>query len=179
VPVLPLRFGAAMATLEAVAGELLAVHHERFAAALAELEGRAEYVVKGRYVEAAVLAEVLSENKQAARLRDRIGDKDPDATRPERIQLGEIINNAVTAKRQADTSLVGDALHGHVVASAVREPTHELDAVHVALLVAIGKENRIRQAVQDLARNWEGRIELRLLGPMAPYDFVATLPPPL
>ena len=25
----------------------------------------------------------------------------------------------------------------------------------------------------------EGRIELRLLGPMAPYDFVATLPPPL
>ena len=42
VPVLPLRFGAAMATLEAVAGELLAVHHERFAAALAELEGRAE-----------------------------------------------------------------------------------------------------------------------------------------
>ena len=39
---LPLRFGAAMATLEAVAGELLAVHHERFAAALAELEGRAE-----------------------------------------------------------------------------------------------------------------------------------------
>src|SRR5438067_557021 len=84
---------AAMATLEAVAGELLAVHHERFAAALAELEGRAEYVVKGRYVEAAVLAEVLSENKQAARLRDRIGGKDPDATRPERIQLGEIINN--------------------------------------------------------------------------------------
>ena len=65
------------------------------------------------------------------------------------------------------------------MASAVREPTHELDAVHVALLVAIGKENRIRQAVQDLARNWEGRIELRLLGPMAPYDFVATLPPPL
>jgi hypothetical protein len=177
VPVLALRFGAVMTTAQAVAEELLAAHHERFAAALAELEGRAEYLVKGRYVQAAVLAEVLSENKRAARLRDRIRGKDPHATRRERIQLGQIINNAVTAKRQADTRLLGNALQRHVVASAVREPTHELDAVHAAFLAETGHECRIRQAVQDLARHWEGRIELRLLGPMAPYDFAATLPP--
>jgi hypothetical protein len=48
------------------------------------------------------------------------------------------------------------------VASVVREPTHELDAVHAAVLAETNKENRIRQAVQQLARNWEGRIELRL-----------------
>jgi gas vesicle protein GvpL/GvpF len=178
VPVLPLRFGAVMTSTQAVTEELLAAHHERFAAALHELEGRAEYLVKGRYVEAAVLAEVLSENKQAARLRDRIRGKDPDATRHELIQLGHIINIAVTAKRQADTRVAGDALQGLVVASAVREPTHELDAVHIAFLAEIDREDGITHAVNDLARNWEGRIDLRLLlGPMAPYDFVATLAP--
>jgi hypothetical protein len=81
VPVLPLRFGAVVTTAQAVAEELLAAHHDRFAAALHELEGRAEYLVKGRYMEAAILAEVLSENEQAARLQDRIQSKDPDATR--------------------------------------------------------------------------------------------------
>ena len=49
-PVLPLRFGAVMTDEDAVAEELLAAHAEEFAAALEELEGRAQYVVKGRYV---------------------------------------------------------------------------------------------------------------------------------
>jgi hypothetical protein len=61
VPVLPLRFGTVMATKDAVAWELLAVYQESFAAALREVEGRAQYVVKGRYVEQAVLAEALAE----------------------------------------------------------------------------------------------------------------------
>ena len=59
----------------------------------------------------------------------------------------------------------------HCVASVVREPTHELDAVHVALLVEITRQDELEQALSDLASDWEGRIEIRLLGPMAPYDF--------
>lgn len=32
----------------------------------------------------------------------------------------------------------------------------------------------MEQAIEDLARGWDGRIEVRLLGPMAAYDFIAT-----
>jgi hypothetical protein len=74
---LPLRFGAVLTSEVAVAEELLAAHHEQFAYALEQLDGRAEFVVRGRYLEQVVLAEVLSENKQAARLRGNIQDKDP------------------------------------------------------------------------------------------------------
>jgi hypothetical protein len=35
----------------------------------------------------------------------------------------------------------------------------------------------VEQAIQDLAREWEGRIEVRLLGPMAAYDFPGTAQP--
>jgi Gas vesicle synthesis protein GvpL/GvpF/Lsr2 len=38
VPVLPLRFGTVLASVDAVADELLAAHHDEFAGALAELE---------------------------------------------------------------------------------------------------------------------------------------------
>src|ERR1700730_10989806 len=159
-PVLPLRFGAVLTSEDAVVEELLEPHQDDFAAALEELEGRAEYVVKGRYVERAILAEILSEASEAAQLRDQ------------RIQLGEIINNAVAARREEDTRLLLSAAADHCEASFVRDPTHEMDAVNVAFLVDEDKADELDLVVEDLGSRWEGRVELRVLGPMAPYDFV-------
>lgn len=172
VPVLPLRFGAVMADAQAVEDELLGPPHDEFVAALKELDGRAQYLVKGRYVEEAILSEVLSELPAAEELREQLRGQPDDATRNIRIQLGEIINQAVTAKREQDTAKVVDALGPHSAMTAVREPTHELDAAQVALLVELDREDELEDAVGDLAREWEGRVDMRLLGPMAPYDFV-------
>jgi hypothetical protein len=177
-PVLPFRFGAVMADAQAVAEELLAPHEQEFVAALAALEGRAEFVIKGRYVGQVVLRELLAEDPQAARLWDqirRIGNE--TAARGMRIQLGELISRAVSAKRAADTRALGDALAGHVVASSAREPTHEMDAAHVAVLAETAHRDDFENAVGQLAGDWQGRITLRLLGPMAPYDFAVTQPP--
>jgi hypothetical protein len=171
-PVLPMRFGAVLGSEEAVAEDLLAAHHDEFTAALRELDGRVQYVVKGRYAERAILEQVLSQNPQAARLQQDISGRDADATRDARIALGEIIGNAVGAKREQDTRALGDAMAGHCAASVVREPTHELDAAHVAFLVDADREIEMDRVVVDLAKQWDGRIELRLLGPMAAYDFV-------
>jgi hypothetical protein len=177
LPVLPLRFGAVLTDEDAVAEELLAANEDEFAAALDELEGKTQYVVKGRYLEEVILDEVLSESRRAARLRDKIRGQDADLTRDDRIQLGEIINEAVTAKRDEDTRALGDAMEGHCVASLVREPTHELDAAHVAFLVDAEQEGEMERVLEDLADDWEGRIEVRLLGPMAAYDFVGIAEP--
>ena len=35
----------------------------------------------------------------------------------------------------------------------------------------------ISSALQGLARDWDGRVELRLMGPLAPYDFVGAPAP--
>lgn len=171
-PVLPLRFGAVLTSEDAVVSELLDPNHDEFVAALEELEGRLEYQVKGRYVEQAVLDEILSENEEAGQLRDELRGSDEDATRDARIRLGEIINSAVAAKREEDTGQLLDAMEGHCVASMVRDPTHELDAVNVAFLVEEDQEDDLDQAVEDMGKQWQGRVELRVLGPMAPYDFV-------
>jgi Gas vesicle synthesis protein GvpL/GvpF len=176
-PVLPLRFGAVLTSEDAVVSELLEANHEDFMAALEELEGRLEYQVKGRYAEDAILEEILEEDQEAAQLRDEIRDTDPDATRDARIRLGEIINNAVAAKREQDTKQLLDAMEGHCVASVVRDPTHELDAVNVAFLVEEDQEDDLDQVVDDLGKRWEDRIELRVLGPMAAYDFVGVSQP--
>ncbi|NKQ52837.1 GvpL/GvpF family gas vesicle protein [Amycolatopsis sp. K13G38] len=176
-PVLPLRFGAVVTTEEAVEEELLRAHQDDFTAALNELEGRAEYVVKARYVEETVLREILDENESLAQLRETIRGKPEDATRNERMALGEQINNAIAAKREADTQRVADALAPLEVQIAPRQPTHEEDAVHLACLAETAKHDDLEGAVGKLAKEWEGRATVRLLGPLAAYDFVLTEQP--
>lgn len=174
VPVLPIRFGAVLSDDDAVATELLQANHDDFAAALRELEGTVQYAVKGRYDEGTVLGKVLADNRQAAQLREQIRDADPDATRELRIQLGEIVGKCIAAFREADTRVLGKRMEGRCVASAVREPSHELDAVNVAFLLESGRDRELRDVIDGLAREWQGRVELRLLGPMAAYDFVGS-----
>ncbi|MFD1932652.1 MULTISPECIES: GvpL/GvpF family gas vesicle protein [Nonomuraea] len=174
VPVLPIRFGAVLANGDAVLEEFLEPYHDDFAAALAELEGRAQYVVKGRYVEDVVLSEVLDENPEAARLREEIRELPDDASRDRRIQLGEIINGSITAKRDADTQALVEGVEGVSVMVSERPPSHEQDAVHVALLVENGRQGELERVVDEFGRRWSGRITLRLLGPLAPYDFVVS-----
>jgi gas vesicle protein GvpL/GvpF len=178
-PVLPFRFGAVLQTEQAAEDELLAPYHDEFAAQLAEFEGRAQFVVKGRYREQAVLREVLTENTEADELREQIAaqpEADP-ATRDLGIRLGEIINAAIDVKRTADTRRVGDLVAPYCIASKVREPSHELDAAHVALLVDNDRVADLDRALGELAGEWADRVELRLLGPMAAYDFVSARTP--
>lgn len=177
-PVLPIRFGAVITDTDAVVSELLAPHHDEFAAALEELEGYAEYVVNGRYVEAAVLREILADSPEAARLRDEIRSVgDQDATRDARIRLGEMISEAIAARRESDTGTLLDAVDSYCAEISMRDPAHEDDAVHVALLAETSKQKELEQALSELASAWEERVTLRLLGPMAPYDFVVAAAP--
>jgi hypothetical protein len=171
-PVLPLRFGAVLNSEDAVRTELLEAHQDEFTAALQELEGRAEFIVRGRYDESAILKEILSQDSEAADLREQIRGKDADATRRERMQLGEIISNAITARRDEDTRLLLSRMSDHSVASIVREPSHELDAVNVAFLLEDDQEDELNQVVEELGEDWGKQVELSVLGPIAPYDFV-------
>lgn len=176
-PVLPLRFGAVMTDEESVAEELLRNNHDEFAEALRALEGHAEYIVKGRYDEDAILREVISESAEAQRLRAQISDASEDASRNLRMTLGEIVVKAIDAKRAADTEAVVKGLDDLAKHVNVRKPTHELDAVNVAVLAEVDHQQELQSIVDDLSENWQGRVELRLLGPLAAYDFVVARKP--
>ncbi|QYC38691.1 Gas vesicle synthesis protein GvpL/GvpF [Nonomuraea coxensis DSM 45129] len=170
--VLPFRFGSVLTDENAVVEELLAPHHDDFLSALGDLEGCAEYIVKGRYVEGALMSEILAENPEAAGLRDAIRGTSEDATRNERIRLGEIIAASVEAKRDLDTRALLDALAGCYAQAVIREPSHEQDAVNVALLMRTSEQENLERQLGEIAGGWAGRVDVRLLGPLAPYDFV-------
>ncbi|MBO0683255.1 MAG: GvpL/GvpF family gas vesicle protein [Candidatus Dormibacteraeota bacterium] len=172
LPVLPLRFGTVLADQDAVAAGLLARGYQSFLDALGRLTGRAQYLVKGRYVQDTVLREVLAENPEAVWLDDEIRSiADVDASRGLRIRLGEVVSVAIAAKRVADTRVLGDVLSPVCLASSVRDVGHPEDLVTVAVLVETARQADLERIVGQAAHEWEGRVNLRLLGPMAAYDF--------
>ncbi|MEU4641202.1 GvpL/GvpF family gas vesicle protein [Micromonospora sp. NPDC023814] len=171
-PVLPVRFGTVVTGPDAVA-DLLEAHHDRFAAALDEFEGRIQYVVHGRYHEPEMIAEILADNPAAAELAGQVRGQPEAATRPQRIRLGEIISQAVELRREAENRQLVEALGPLVVASAPRPPSHELDAANAAFLVERDREDEFVAAVEEYAEQRRELLRTRLLGPLAPYDFVS------
>jgi len=174
VPVLPLRFGAVVANEDAVANELLEPYYDEFSAARQELEGYQEYIVRGRCVQEPIFREILAEHSQAAALADQIRDADPAASREGQIQLGQLISERLADKRAQDTQKLSDALAERASMSVVRPPGDDLEAMHAAFLVKATDADEMVSEVQDLAVDWEGRIDLRIIGPVAAYDFVVT-----
>jgi len=176
VPVLPIRFGAVLGDSGSVAADLLAPRHDEFAALLADLEGRAQFVVHGRYLEDALFGEVVSENPDIAKLREQTRGRSEGETRPLLIQLGELIGAAIDEKRAADTSRAAELLRPHCVALVVRPTSHEHDAFRIAALVETAERSQWDEIIESIAQEWYSRMTVRLLGPLAPYDFVSSEP---
>jgi hypothetical protein len=175
--VLPMRFGGVVANRDAVVDELLAPYEGQFSEALRMMAGKAQYVLRARYDEQSLVREVLAENAEAAQLADAVRGQPEASTRDARVRLGEIVYRAVEVKRAADTAEVAQALESIGEATSAREPAHELDAVHLAVLIRTSRTAELDEAVSRLAEQWRGRASVALLGPMAPYDFVVTTQP--
>jgi hypothetical protein len=182
-PVLPMRFGSLVANEDIVTSELLAPHYDEFAAALQRLEGYAEYIIRGRYVQDAIVREILAEDPEAAALTaqalaegEGLGEEQI-ALRDRQVLLGEVIGERLSDKRAQDTRRLGEELAGWMSASVVRPPADEFEAVHTAFLIKADASDRLLDAVQRLSADWDGRVELRVLGPVAAYDFVGTTGP--
>ncbi|MFG2055475.1 GvpL/GvpF family gas vesicle protein [Micromonospora sp. NPDC048930] len=171
-PVLPVRFGTVVTGEDAVA-ELLEAHHERFAAALDELEDHVQYTVHGRFDEQEFIGGFLAGNESAAALADQVRGRPEAESREQRIRLGELISQAVELRREAENRELIDAVGRYAVANVPRQPSHELDAVNVAFLVGTDDEEEFIASVEEFAEQRRDLIRMRLIGPLAPYDFVS------
>lgn len=170
--VLPMRFGGVVENDQAVVDELLEQNHDYFVWALEQLEGCVQFVLHGRYDQDTLLRRILSGDGEAAQLSESIRGQDPDATYYERIRLGEMIASRVEQERAADAAAAEERLASFAVAVLVKEAGGEDGAVNLSVLVRRDHRSEFEQAVDALGDEWGDRVALRLIGPVAPFDFL-------
>ncbi|HVY95979.1 MAG TPA: GvpL/GvpF family gas vesicle protein [Solirubrobacterales bacterium] len=171
--VLPMRFGVVLPDEAAVQERLLDPYAEELEAQLRAMEGKVEITIKGIYDEAAILREVLAENREIAKLREAIHGKPEDATYYQRIELGELVAAALDEKRAAAAPEIVDRLALLAADVRVGEPVHERMAVNASFLVERDRLAEFDRAVDRLGAEQAGRIQLKYTGPLPPHSFVA------
>jgi len=170
--VLPMRFGVVLPDEETVHQRLLGPYGEELEAQLEAMKGKVEITIKGIYDEAAILREVIAEDRSIAKLREAIQGKPEEATYYQRIELGELIAAALEEKRAAAAPPVIDRLAGLAVDVRVGEPVHERMAVNASFLVERSRLEEFDRVVDQIGAEQAGRIQLKYTGPLPPHSFV-------
>jgi hypothetical protein len=171
VAVLPMRFPAVVEE-EGVVKELLAPNHDHFAAVLGELEGRVQFTLKGRYEQDVVLREVLEGHKEIQGLQEKVRELPEEASYYDRVRLGELVVAALEERRDDEAAQMLERLRPFAVSTVANPPGRPEDLINAALLVERERAREFEDAVENLGRDLIDRVRLRLLGPLAPYDFV-------
>jgi len=172
--VLPFRFGGVVRDRQAVVDDLLEPSEAAFTAALGELDDLVQFTVRGAYRPNRVLTEIVQERPDIARLREQTMGLPADAGHPQQLELGEMVAQEIASRREADSRTLLDRLASLTTATSAGTPSAE-QAVDVSFLVHRTDRPLFEAAVDNIAREWADHIDLRLLGPLAPYDFAADI----
>lgn len=171
--VVPVHFGSVLADDAMVVEDVLAPGYDDFVHLLEELDGRLQLNLRATYVQETVLAEVVAADPEVAALRQRTRDLPEDAAYGERVRLGELVSRAMELKREDDAAVLMDAVTPYVAAWSERGGAGGLDhVIDVALLIDTANLTAVEEHLEGLAEAVHERIRLRLVGPVAPYDFV-------
>ena len=170
--VLPMQFGVVMPDESAVREQLLDPHRLELEAQLEEMEGKFEVNLKAMYDEQALLTEVISEDREIAKLTQSVQGQPEDAAHFERIRLGELIAASVNEKRDRDADEILGRLAKHAVAVEVGEPVHERMALNASFLIDRSMQKEFDAELDRIAEEQGGRLRFKYTGPLAPHSFV-------
>jgi hypothetical protein len=169
--VIPVRFGTVLDNERAVREDLLDANAEHLGELLAQLDGCVQMTVKGAYVEERVLADAVKSSPALSRLAVRVRQTPEAASYYDRIRLGEGIAQAVALQREQDAERAFAILEPAAVTGRAEDAPGQLDAFNLAFLVKRDRQDDFSDRVRDLSAEFEGRIEVRYVGPLPPYSF--------
>jgi len=170
--VVPLRFGTVLPDADTVVEELHVGQGEQFLWLIDAVRGRRQFNLRATPVEEAVLGEIVASSPEIRELRDLTRHVPEDASYRERVRLGELVSRALEDRSARDADLVLATVVPLTVAHVLRSATSAKQVIDVALLVDESRADDLIAALENLAEAVHSTVRLRLLGPLAPYDFV-------
>src|SRR5919199_2434446 len=170
--VLPVAFGTVAESDQQVQEQLLRGAADDLHRALAEVQGCVELELKVLWNEERLFAEIVAENEDIRALRDSLAGQPPEATRDERIQLGERVAAALQRKSEAETAALLDALKPLAVETRVNNNLGDMMLLNAAFLVDKTQEQAFDAKVQALGEARAGRQIFQYVGPLPPYNLV-------
>jgi hypothetical protein len=168
---IPMRFGIVMDDEHMVRERLLIKHAPELRDLVENLDGTVQMTVRAFYAENELLREVTDSQPEIQQRAAAIQGLSEMESRQERIDLGKLVSEAITARRDQDEQALVAQLTPFAKEIHVDPPGGERVALNAQLLVSRESRHELDEAVKAIGGVLQGRIALRYLGPMPPYSF--------
>lgn len=171
-PMLPVRFGTISEGLDPIREKLLKERRGELLDSLAYMREKVELGLKAIWKDMKpVFHEIVSQNKDISRLRDRLMKRRGGVQR-DQVRLGEMVKNALEAwKGQKEKSILA-SLEGLWVDRKLNDHFGDQMITNTAFLVERTKEKAFDLAVEQITGRYNGKMALKYVGPVPPCNFV-------
>ena len=167
----PMSFGTVFSSEESVK-EFMTDTYDALLDVLKKMQGKLEYGLKVNWNREEVLAELETENAELRQLKAEISSNRASSTYFARMQLGRLIEQALTERSQSYIRDIYDHLRDTAIASRSNRPIGDKMIMNAAFLVERDKTAVFDQKLEEIAKKYEGKLVFRQNGPWAPYNFV-------
>jgi hypothetical protein len=169
--VLPMAFGALFRTEDDII-ELMRGTEDALRDVLNKMAGKVEYGLKVNWDRDRVIAEIEQENEEIRNLKEQITSRATGSTYFARMQLGRLVEQALSEQSDAYVREVYAALRDTAVASRANKPIGDKMIMNAAFLVEREREMEFDSKVKEIAAKYEGKLSFKYTGPWPPYNFV-------
>jgi len=169
--VLPMAFGALFRTEQDIV-ELIRGTYDALRDVFAKMEGKVEFGLKVNWDRDLVIAEIEKENEEIRQLKNQITLRTTGSTYFARMQLGRLVETALTEQADSYVREVYSVLQDTAVASRANKPIGDKMIMNAAFLVERDREAEFDLKVKEVAAKYEGKLSFKYSGPWPPYNFV-------
>ncbi|GAB4444372.1 MAG: protein gvpF/L [Cyanobacteria bacterium J069] len=166
---LPLQFGLIIEDWGTVKDQLIAPKGNALRQLFGRLDGRREVGVKLMWDAEVELETLMQENDLLRAERDRLEGK--TLSMDEIVRIGQSIEHAMTARKQAIIDTFRDMLNPHAAEVIENDPLTEAMIYNAAYLIPWDDEPAFGQQVEQLDAQFDGRLTIRYNNFTAPYNF--------
>lgn len=168
--IIPIKFGTILQAEEDLK-KMLEKGYGRINTNLKEMENKIELDVAALWSNFDSILKEIGEEEDIKRLKEEALTKPPEQVFEIKIKLGKLVKDTLDRKREECASQLLDALkkeaeiyHSHAVMD-------DSMIMNMAFLINKDRQDTFESKVDQLDKQYNGKINFRIVGPLPPYSF--------
>ena len=177
--ILPVKFGTVasaeerVSTNERIREKVLKARYEELKELLSKMDNKIELGLKAFWVDMKIVfGEIVDENSQIKKLRQKLASKPITQPFGEKATLGEMVKNALERKKAKEEKDILDVLKKTCVDWRGNKVFGDRMITNSSFLVEKSKVEEFDRLVEKIDTTYNGRIKFKYVGPVPPINFV-------
>ena len=171
--VIPTGFGM-IATSQDHVLKLLEKNQQSLSSELTRLSGKVEVELKVFWDQEAMLKKLQGENYEFAKLKAKMSSSSsPMEARNLMMEAGRLVERIALDWKARYAERVYAVLKGLAIEAKLNNPLGVKNILNASFLLNRTKEGDFRQEVYKLDSQYQGNVNFKYVGPLAPYNFVS------